>query len=158
MRAVLELLAVAIWAFAAALAGGHSVTLQTASGPVELAPTEVELSQQTTGGWGMASEGGLTVALDLKITPELAKEGLARELVRLIQDARKAAGLDVVDRIELTVEASGSVRDAVAAHRDWIAGEVLATDLEVGNATAESGHHEERELDGHRVAVTIRKT
>lgn len=144
---------------AAALAGGRSVTLQTASGAVEVAPDEVELSQQTTGGWGMASEGGLTVALDLEITPALAAEGLARELVRLVQDARKSAGLDVADRIEVTVEASGPVRDAIAAHRDWIAGEVLATALEIGKATSQGdGSREERELDGHWVAVAIRKT
>ena len=53
----------------------------------------------------MASEGGITVALDLELDDALRREGLARELVRLVQDARKAAGLDVSDRIELGVEA-----------------------------------------------------
>jgi isoleucyl-tRNA synthetase len=143
---------------AAALARGQGVTLQTASGPVEVAPGDVDLSQQTTGGWGMASEGGLTVALDLEVTPELAAEGLARELVRLIQDARKAAGLDVADRIELTVETAGALEEAIAAHRDWIAGEVLATTVEVGEAAGKGdAHREERELDGQQVAVAIRK-
>jgi isoleucyl-tRNA synthetase len=143
---------------AATLARGQSIRLQTASGPVDLAPDDVDLSQQTTGGWGMASESGLTVALDLEVTPELAAEGLARELVRLVQDARKSAGLDVADRIELTVEAAGALAEAVAAHRDWIAGEVLATAVEVGQAPAQgAAHREEREFDGHRVAVVIRK-
>src|SRR5919106_452056 len=101
---------------------------------VELSPEDVELSRETQAGWGVLAEGGLTVALDLDITPQLRQEGIAREMVRLVQDARKSAGLEVTDRIELVVEAADEVADAVAVHRDWIAEEVLAVRLEIDAA------------------------
>jgi isoleucyl-tRNA synthetase len=138
---------------AARLAAGEPVTLQGPSGPVTLEPDDVELSQETTGGWGTASGGGVTVALDLEITPELAREGLAREVVRLVQDARREAGLDVTDRIELTLEAEGPVADAVEAHGGWIAGEVLASRLDV----APVGEAPVREIDGYRVGLALRR-
>jgi len=96
------------------------------------------------------------VALDLELTPELAREGLARELVRLVQDARKGAGLQVTDRIEVTLEARGPLAEAIDAHRGWIAGEVLATRLEVGPAgTVENAKR--LDVEGHPVAIALRK-
>jgi isoleucyl-tRNA synthetase len=120
---------------------------------VSLAPEDVDLSQETTGGWGTASGGGVTVALDLDVTPELAREGLAREVVRLVQDARKEAGLRVTDRIELGIEADGQVAEAVETHRSWIAGEVLAVRIEVGPVAGA----EPREIDGHRIGLAVRR-
>jgi isoleucyl-tRNA synthetase len=142
---------------AAALAAGEHVTIETASGPVELSPDDVELAQETTGGWGVAAEGGLTVALDLELTPELELEGIARELVRLVQDARKSAGLQVSDRIDLAVLATGRVAEALGAHRDWIAGETLAVDIAEG-AMEDAAHHERGEIDGATVEIGLRKT
>lgn len=138
---------------AAVLAAGQPVTLDTPSGSVSLAPEDVDLSQETTGGWGTASGGGVTVALDLDVTPDLAREGLAREVVRLVQDARKEAGLRVTDRIELGIEAGGPVAEAVETHRSWIAGEVLAVRIEVGPVAGA----EPREIDGHRVGLAVRR-
>jgi len=115
----------------------------------------VELSRETRGGWGVAADGGITVALDLEITPDLAREGLARELVRLVQDARKAAGLEVSDRIDLAVDAGDDVREAVEAHREWVAGEVLATRITFD--LPEDGHRERRDLDGREITVAVRK-
>jgi isoleucyl-tRNA synthetase len=80
-------------------------------------------------GWGVASDGGLTVALDLELTPELRREGVARELVRLVQDARRAADLDVGDRIVLGVATSGPVLEALREHAATIARETLAVEL-----------------------------
>ena len=115
---------------AAALAADLSVTLMLDDGePVVLAPDDVDLAQEVREGWGVASEGGVTVALDLEVSAELRREGLARELVRVIQDARKAAGLDVTDRISLGVETSGEVAAALAEHATVVAGETLATNL-----------------------------
>ncbi len=143
---------------AAALARGEGATVETASGPVELDPGDVDLSQETAGGWGVAAEGGLTVALELEVTDDLAREGMAREIVRLAQDARKAAGLDVTDRIDLWIDADGPVREALEAHRQLIAGEVLATELEVGSAPEEEGvHREEHTTLGHRITVALRR-
>jgi isoleucyl-tRNA synthetase len=93
------------------------------------------------------------VALDLEITPELASEGLAREVVRLVQDARKEAGLHVTDRIELGIEADPPVAEAVETHHSWIAGEVLAVRIEVGPVP----EAEPREIDGHQVRVAVRR-
>ena len=142
---------------ASSLAAGEPVSLDTPGGSVELTPEDVELTQETTGGWGVAAEGGLTVALDLEITPELEREGIARELVRVVQDARKAAGLRVSDRIELSVETAGPVAEALAEHGDWIAGETLA--VSIGTAAREDGMYgEHAEILGTPVEVSLRKT
>ncbi|HEX5948636.1 MAG TPA: DUF5915 domain-containing protein, partial [Actinomycetota bacterium] len=135
------------------LAGGRTVTVETGTGPVALAPDDVDLSQETTGGWGTASGGGVTLALDLEITPELAREGLAREVVRLVQEARKEAGLEVTDRIELGIQADGPVAEAVEAHRSWIAGEVLAERIDVSRDPGATV----RDIDGQPVGVTVRR-
>ena len=69
--------------------------------PVTLAPDEVIITETPREGWSVASDSGATVALDLEITPELRLAGLARDAIRLIQEARKNSGLDVADRIAL---------------------------------------------------------
>ena len=85
------------------------------------------MTQTPLEGWGVATAGGETVALDLAVTPALRAEGLAREVVRLIQEARKNDGLDVTDRIVLRWSASDpDLAAALAEHRELIAGEVLA--------------------------------
>jgi isoleucyl-tRNA synthetase len=141
---------------AASLARGDRVRLTTSSGQVEIGPEDVELERESAGGWGVAAEGGLTVGLDLEVSPELAREGAARELVRLIQDARKAAGLAIADRIELGVQASGPVAEALDERGEWIAGEVLARRLVRGPLDG-SEHREERQIDGQAVVVELRR-
>jgi isoleucyl-tRNA synthetase len=71
------------------------------------------------------------VELDMSVTPELAAEGAARDVVRVVQQARRDAGLAVSDRIRLTLGADGAVADAVRAHADFIAGETLAVEVSV---------------------------
>ncbi len=139
---------------AASLARGESVTVDLADGPVELTPSDVDLAQEVREGWGVASEGGVTVALDLELTEELRREGIARELVRLVQDARKAADLDVSDRIDLGVASGGSVAQALAAHRDEIAAETLA--VSVSDHVLQGGHRQTAEIDGEPVTVSVR--
>jgi isoleucyl-tRNA synthetase len=143
---------------AAALARGERVTVRAGGEDIPLEPDDVDLVQETRAGWGAAAEGGLTLALDLEVTPDLRLEGLARDVVRLVQDARKAAGLDVTDRIELAVDASGEVAEAVAAHREWIAREVLATRLEDGSREGwEGAGHQRAELEGVEVGIILRR-
>jgi isoleucyl-tRNA synthetase len=92
------------------------------------------------------------IALDLRVTPDLAAEGTARDVVRIVQQARREAGLDVSDRIRLIVGADGAVADAVRAHAGFVAAETLATDLEVRPSAEVSG-------DPHPVAdTTVRIT
>jgi isoleucyl-tRNA synthetase len=141
---------------AAELAEGRPVRVRTAGGEVEVEPGDVELSRETMSGWGVAADGGVTVALDLDVTPDLAREGLAREVVRLIQDARKAAGLEVTDRITLALDAGQEIRDALEVHRDWIAGEVLAAEIGAG-PPPEGGYTERHVVDGREVTVSVRR-
>jgi isoleucyl-tRNA synthetase len=140
---------------ARALAEGETVEVDTGDGPaVSLGPPDVHLSHDVRAGWGVASEGGVTVALELEITPELRREGLARELVRVVQDARKAAGLEVTDRIELGLEVSGEAAEALAAHRDYVAAETLADSVVDGSV---DGPRQEARIEAIDVVVTLRK-
>ncbi len=140
--------------WASALAHGDDVVVATAQGDVSLSPSDVDLTQDVAEGYGIASDGGVTVALALELTDALRREGLARELVRLIQDARKAGDLDVSDRIDLGVETTGPVAEALAAHRDDIAGETLA--VSVHDAALSGGYRQDAEIDGEPVVVTVR--
>jgi isoleucyl-tRNA synthetase len=84
-------------------------------------------------GWAVSSEAGASVALDLTITDELRRLGLAREVVRLLQDGRKAAGFEVSDRIAVQWQSSDEVlAAAVAEHASAIAAEVLALQFSNG--------------------------
>jgi len=106
--------------------GRASVVADGAAVPLE--PDEVIVTQTPRTGWAVASDGGETVALEVSLTPELQREGLAREVIRLVQDARKSDGLDVSDRILLSWRASGpELSAALEEHGPMIAGEVLAT-------------------------------
>ncbi|QHC21653.1 isoleucine--tRNA ligase [Streptomyces sp. GS7] len=107
---------------------------------VSLAPDEVIITETPREGWSVASDSGATVALDLEITPELRRAGLARDAIRLIQEARKNSGLDVADRIALRwLTADDDVRTALADHAALIADEVLATDFAAGEPDASYG-------------------
>ena len=98
--------------------------------PLVIGPDEVVVTQTPRAGWSVAADAGETVALDLGITPELRREGLAREVIRLVQDARKADGLEVSDRITLNWQAADpELTTALAEHGGLIAGEVLATEF-----------------------------
>jgi isoleucyl-tRNA synthetase len=93
--------------------------------------------------------------LDARITPELKAEGQARDVVRLVQDARKDAGLDVADKIELFVGAAGELAAAVAAHRATIAAETQA--VAWADAPPAGGYSAEKTLDGQPVTIGLRK-
>jgi len=96
---------------------------------VEVLAEEVIISERPREGWSVVNEQGETVALDLEITPELRRAGLAREVIRMIQEARKAAGFEVSDRIVLTWHANGEVAEAISGNQAAIEEEVLATQV-----------------------------
>jgi isoleucyl-tRNA synthetase len=139
---------------AGALARGEAASVTLDGEEIALTPADVDLSQEVREGWGVASEGGLTVALDLELTDALRREGVARELVRIVQEARRAAGFDVSDRIQLGVETGRAVGEALAANRDYVVGETLAVDLISGEV---EGFRQEATIDGEPVAVSLRK-
>jgi len=124
----------------------------------ELNVKEVKLATEppTGDGWAHAADGGMTVSLDLRLTPELRGEGMARELVRAIQNLRKKSGLAVSDRIVLGIEAPDGVWDAISQHVEWIASETLATSVERGPVEGPDGKADVM-LDGQRVTISIRR-
>jgi isoleucyl-tRNA synthetase len=128
---------------------------------VPLAPDDVEVRAQSHAELALAQESGYAVAIDTTVDDELRAEGTARDLIRLLNDLRKAAGLEIADRIEVRVYASGRVEAAVHAHRDWIAGEVLAVSFEVlplADAPADAPAALSRvDLDGDEIAVVLVK-
>jgi isoleucyl-tRNA synthetase len=137
------------------LQAGERVELEVPEvGPVELGPDEVGVAEEPVTGWRVVREGGASVALDLTVTPELRLEGLARELVRAVQDLRKDAGLKVSDRIELAVRAEGEVAGAVQAHRDYLLGETLAVEL-FGSPQGD-GFDTRVDVDGQEVRLWLR--
>src|SRR5699024_7891644 len=99
--------------------------------------------------------GGDFVALDTRVTPELEAEGTARDVVRAIQSARREAGCEVSDRIRLTVDGDPQVVDAVAAHRELVAGGVLAVEVSVPAAPAGSAHCASEKVSGGTVTVSV---
>ena len=98
---------------------------------------DFDISTDDIPGWLVSSEGGLTVALDITLSEELKSEGIARELVNRIQNYRKESGLEIMDKIQLVVEANEVVKAAVEANKDYICNEVLANGLTFGTVTKE---------------------
>ncbi len=96
---------------------------------VILTLAEVEITSQDIEGWLVANEAGLTVALDITITPELRDEGIARELVNRIQNIRKDSGFEVTDKIKVTLKEQKDIKKAVLANLEYIKSETLTSDL-----------------------------
>ncbi|MDC0303743.1 isoleucine--tRNA ligase [Flavobacteriales bacterium] len=108
-----------------------SYELDIDGAPISISLEDAEITSKDIPGWSVASEAGITVALDLTITPELEQEGLARELVNRIQNLRKDKGLEVTDRISLTILESDLIKDAVNNNLKYICAETLAEKLEL---------------------------
>ena len=98
---------------------------------IDLGPGDVEIRAQQHEELALAQEGPYAVALDLTLNDDLRAEGLARELARVLNEARKAAGFEIADRIEVTLQSDGAVANAARRFGDWIADEVLAERWEV---------------------------
>jgi isoleucyl-tRNA synthetase len=117
-------------ALAATLHADGRATVTVDGEDVEVLSEEVIVSERPREGWSVVNEQGETVALDLELTPELLRAGLAREVVRLVQEARKASGFEVSDRIALRWSADGDTAVALREHEALIRSEVLATEVE----------------------------
>ena len=119
-------------------AGDYSLALP--SGNVELTSADYEITSEDMPGWLVASEGKLTIALDVNVTPELEREGVARELVNRIQNLRKDSGFEVTDRINVVIEDREEIKDSLTQFLDYVCGQTLAESLQVGNP-----------INGHKV-------
>jgi isoleucyl-tRNA synthetase len=122
----------------------------------ELAPDEVLVEKTAPAGYAVAAEGGYAAGVTTEITPELKAEGTAREVVHLIQNLRKSAGLEIADRISLFIEASGPVRAALESLGGYVREETLATSVTFSappSGTASESH----DVEGERVTVGLKK-
>jgi isoleucyl-tRNA synthetase len=141
--------------YVAALRAGQRLALSVDGGSVELAPDEVLIQTEPKAGYAIASEGGVTVALDTVLTPELEAEGLAREVIRRIQDLRKSAGFNIADHIITTYRASPRLAAAMAAWAETIAAETLSDTF--SESAEPAGQVVERfQFDGEEVVVGLR--
>ena len=98
---------------------------------VVLERADVEILSEDIPGWLVANEGRLTVALDITVTDELRKEGLARELVNRVQNLRKSNGYDITDKIRVSILSCEPMDSAIQAHKTYIANQVLAVSIEI---------------------------
>ena len=106
-----------------------SYTLQLDGTDVVVEAADVEIFSEDIPGWLVANEGKLTVALDVTVTEELRREGVARELVNRIQNIRKSSGLEITDKIKITLSKNPQTDDAVNEYNDYIRNQVLGTSL-----------------------------
>ena len=106
------------------------ITLDLDNKNIILQLEDVEISSQDIEGWLVASAGALTVALDINITDDLKKEGVARELVNRIQNLRKESGFEVTDKIDIKIQKDGYVENAVSSNMNYIKNETLTAELE----------------------------
>jgi isoleucyl-tRNA synthetase len=105
---------------------------------IQLELSDFEIVTDDIPGWLVTSEHGITVALDITINAELKEEGIARELVNRIQNFRKEAGLEVTDKIALSISSNEQIEKAIAANKDYISDEVLATSIKLGEVEGTS--------------------
>jgi isoleucyl-tRNA synthetase len=91
----------------------------------------VEILTDDIPGWTVATEGQMTIALDIHLTEELKEEGIAREFINKIQNLRKDSGFEVTDRIDITILKHNEINSAVLNHKDYICAQTLANDLQL---------------------------
>ena len=131
-------------------AGNITLNIDGQEAVVEVA--DVEIISEDIPGWLVSNEGNLTVALEVELTPELKKEGMARELINRIQNLRKETGLEITDRINVTVAPNEETNAAIESFADYIKGQVLADSIEIGdNAGVET------EFDDFKLNILVEK-
>ena len=119
-----------------------------------LTAEDVEIITEDMPGWLVANNGVLTIALDIELTEALVEEGVARELINRIQNLRKSSGLEITDRIEVSIENREEVAGAVTHCNEYIASQVLATSLTLTDGLTDGA---EVEMDGYKLHILITK-
>ena len=135
--------------------GGFDLVVDGAT--IRLDTDDVEVRASSHEEFALAEDGGIAVALDTRVDHDLALEGLAREVIRLLNDHRKAKDLAISDRIVARLRADGALAEAVERHGEWIAREVLATDLALDPGTDGDGGYDQLTVGEATVAVRIDK-
>ena len=137
----------------AELESAGRLTLDLNGTPAEIEAGEVEIYSEDIPGWVVANEGVLTVALDVTVTDELRREGVARELVSKIQNIRKSSGFEISDRIAVTITSNENTDAAIEEHKAYICNQVLADSLTI----AEVAEGTALEFDGFTLMATVEK-
>jgi isoleucyl-tRNA synthetase len=140
-------------AIAGAIARGQSFEIDVQGQVISLGEEDVLIETSSAEGYACGEDGGYLTALDTSLNEELIREGVARELIRTVQEARKQAGLEVSDRIVLGVRGSAGVEAALQQYRDHLMAETLATDWSVGQP--KPLYQEERTLDDENWSIEI---
>ena len=118
----------------------------------QLIPEDVEIITEDMPGWLVMNDGALTIALDIELTDSLIEEGIARELINRIQNLRKSSGLEITDRIRVTLSPAPQIEKAVEHFNDYIASQVLATSLQLAENDGEKV-----EMDKYEINIQIQK-
>ena len=129
MKAIAALVATFSQEQISAVECGELTTLDMGAETIEVSAADFEITSEDMPGWLVTSEGKLTVALDITLTPELEMEGVARELINRIQNIRKEAGLEVTDKIRVEIEALPAIEPSVAKYADYIGQQTLAIEV-----------------------------
>ncbi|MCB9136313.1 MAG: isoleucine--tRNA ligase [Anaerolineales bacterium] len=141
---------------AAAVAAGDAVSLTLNGESVELASEEILVETQPAEGYAVAFDKVVTVGIDSTLTPELKAEGLAREVVRRIQDMRKKAGFNIEDRITTWYVASGELVSVLEAWGDYVKAETLTTVFITGEP-GEDAYIEEQKVEGEALKIGVKR-
>jgi isoleucyl-tRNA synthetase len=143
---------------AAALDRGENVHISIGGHEEALGGDDLSLAMLPRGGYYLEREANYAVALKLDLDEELLREGAAREIVHAVQKARREAGLQVEDRIELVLSGDRRLLQVVRQHSDYVARETLATSIELDGAGFEpAGHVETARIDGSELAISLRR-
>jgi isoleucyl-tRNA synthetase len=136
---------------------GQGVNLPSSDGLLVLEPSDVTVQTKAPEGWAGVADRGTQVLIDARITPALAREGMAREVVRQVQDSRKNAELEPEDRIALRLETdSEELRQAIQDHRDYIAAETLTVEWP-SEPLAEGSYRAEVKVEGQPLVIELRR-
>jgi isoleucyl-tRNA synthetase len=130
-------------------------TMHLASGDVVLESSDYEIASEDMPGWLVATEGALTIALDINVTEDLKKEGVARELVNRIQNLRKDSGFEVTDRIYVTVENKKEIAESLEKFSDYVCSQTLAKKISLADEIAGSADIEWDE--GGTIKIKVEK-
>ena len=140
---------------------GGGIGITVAGREHTLSADDVILTMRAPEGYSVEREGAHAVALDLAIDEDLRQEGYAREIVHAVQNARKTAGLQVEDRIELCIDGNPALVHAASTHGGYIAGETLAVKLllgeDAGTASAGMGYSEQTAIDDLALGIALRR-
>ena len=139
------------------LQSGATLTVDLGDQTVELTDEDVLVQTESRGGAAVASEKGVTVAVDIELTPELVEEGFARDLIRQLNNMRKDAGLEISDRIEVGYTAAGTAASALTTFADYIAAETLAVSLSAA-VLSQALATESITIGDDEVTLTLKKT